>query len=166
MRAFFLLLLLLVAACRTRLPESDPREFYVGGGVSVEEAAGAVFLAGQRVSAKHPKFDLFIDGHIVRQWGDVDLGQIEVGALGILSPGHESHLYFRAGATWLRLVGDSDFIDEPGDYLGAYMGVGYQWDLTSRISCGPEFDIYLLGGEGSLGFEFLPRALFQFNVKF
>jgi len=94
-----LLLLMLAAACRTRLPESDPHEFFAGGGVSVEASPGAVLVAGQRVSAKHPKFDLFIDGHIVRQWGDGDLGQIEVGALGILSPGHASHLYFRAGAT-------------------------------------------------------------------
>jgi len=166
MRGFLLLLLLLVAACRTRLPEPDPHEFYAGAGVSLEKVPGAVFIAGQRASAKSPLFDIYIEGHILRQWGDADLGQLEVGAKQVLSPGYKSHLYFRYGATWLRLVGDSPTIREAGDYFGGYVGTGYEWDLTPRISCGPELDLYALGGEGPLGFEFLPRVLFQLNVKF
>lgn len=46
------------------------------------------------------------------------------------------------------------------------MGVGQQWKLTQRIWLGPELDLYALGGEGSLGCDFLPRVLFQLNVRF
>jgi hypothetical protein len=161
-----ILLLLLATACRTRLSEPEPRNFFAGVGVSAEDPPGLVLIAGQLVSDNNPKYDLFVEGHIVSQWGDGDLVQLEAGARHVLSPGHESHLYFRYGATWLRLVGDSEFLDEEGDYLGAYAGVGYEWDLTPRISVGPEIDLYGLWTEQDFNFDFLPRLVFQINVKF
>jgi hypothetical protein len=166
MRVLCALFLLSGAGCRTRLNEAEPHEFYVSTGVSAEAPPALQVMAGQRVAAMGPRFDWYVEAGVARQWGSDDLGQIQVGARQVLSPGHRSHAYFRYGATWVRVVGDSDLVDDPGDYLGFYVGAGYEWDLTPQISVGPELDLNALFGESSLGEAFLPRFLLQLRVRF
>ena len=76
--------------------------------------------------------------------------------------------YFRADGRPGEI--DFDFVDIPipGDYLGAYVGVGYEWDFgpCNRWSHGPE--LQLLGGwevsEGEFGFT--PTARWGLTYRF
>ena len=55
----------------------------------------------------------------------------------------------RAGITWLRAEGDPQFLDDPGDYGGVYLGGGLTWRIARSLSSGPELTLSALDSEGS-----------------
>ncbi len=75
--------------------------------------------------------------------GDGQLAMARIGVRVRFNPGACGHWTLRFGGTWFEAEGtpvDLDFaqIDYRGDYLGAYVGIGYEWDLGKRWSTGPE----------------------------
>lgn len=55
----------------------------------------------------------------------------------------------RAGITWLRADGDPEFLDDPGDYGGVYLGGGLAWRIARSLSSGPELTFSAVDSEGS-----------------
>jgi hypothetical protein len=66
----------------------------------------------------------------------------------------------------LRATGDPELLAVPGDYLGGYGGIAYEWDVTPQLTIGPEINVLLLEGEGSIGFEILPQLGFGILFNF
>lgn len=90
--------------------------------------------------------------------GDGVYGQIRGGAKALFSPRGRGHVTARAGAVWLRSTAANEFLDNtPGDYVGGYAGVGYEFDLNSRIRTGPELTVMGVARESSATFEFVPQ---------
>jgi hypothetical protein len=92
--------------------------------------------------------------------------QVQAGVKQITSPGHKSRWAFRYGATWFRIAGKPNLIDRPGDYFGAFGGVGYEWYLTPHLLLGPEATINIVNGEGSTNWDFLPQVSLNLLLDF
>jgi len=171
MRAMVFALLLLVA-CRARIQPERESEVYGAVGVVGLPSVGAHVTGGQYFSKRSPKYDFAFELRAGAQGGDdsatQDGGfyQVQAGVKQVTSPGHDRRLVFRYGITWFRANGDPSVLSEPGDYLGAYGGVGYEWRLGSRFWLGPEVTLNLVDGEGSRGTEFLPQAAVTLTFDF
>jgi len=159
-------------ACHTRIEKENDTELYGGLGVSALPSVGVTVIAGQYFYRRNPKFDLAFEMRATRQGGsdsatqDGKFFQIQAGVKQVLSPGHDRRLFFRYGATWMRATGNPDILDVAGDYLGAFAAVGYEWDLTERLTLSPEVSINALNGEGDIGFDLLPQAVVSLLFKF
>jgi hypothetical protein len=157
------LLALLVASCRSRIQPERESEVYGGIGIVGLPSVGGQLTGGQYFSKSCEKYDFAFELRAAVEGGDdsatQDGGfyQVQMGVKQILSPGHAEHLFFRYGLTWFRANGDPEIIDEPGDYFGAYGGVGYEWRLGKRWWIGPEALVNVAEGEGGLGGAFLPQ---------
>jgi hypothetical protein len=125
---------------------------------------GGSLTGGQYFTKSCEKWDFAFELRGAAQGGDdsatQDGGfyQVQMGVKQVGSPGHDAHLFFRYGLTWFRANGDPEFIDDPGDYFGAYGGVGYEWRIGERWWIGPEATVNFVDGEGGLGAEFLPQV--------
>ena len=164
-----LLLLLFFAACRSRVQTERSFEAFGGVGVAALPSVGAAVIAGQRFSERE-KFDLDFELRAIFQGGDDSATQsgkffqVQAGVKQTLNPGHRRRPFLRFGATWFRSTGNPDLIDQPGDYLGIYVGGGYEFDVSPRVTISPDVSLNLVNGEGSIGGEFLPS--FALNVLF
>ncbi len=163
MRQAFLLALLLVG-CRSRVEPERESELYGGLGVVGLPSVGGQLTAGQYFSKSWEKYDFAFELRGAVEGGDdsatQDGGfyQVQMGVKQATSPGYDRHLFFRYGLTWFRANGDPAMIDAPGDYFGAYGGVGYEWRLGERWWIGPEATLNVTDGEGGLGGEILPQV--------
>ena len=164
MRVAPLALILLAMACRSRVPAEHPRDVYAGLSLSALPDVGATLTGGQYFITTNPKFDFAFEMSATFQGGndsatqDGKFFQVQAGVRQVASPGHTSHLVFRYGFTWFRATGDPRILDLPGDYLGAYGGLGYEWDISPRWTVGPWVNLSLVDGEGSIGTEVLPQV--------
>lgn len=172
MRRALLLALLALAACRSRIQQERPSDVYAGVAVSGLPGVGAGITVGQLFSDRSDKYDFAFEMTGTWQTGEDSATQeghffqVQGGVKQTLSPGHREHLVFRYGLTWLRATGDPAIFDRAGDYLGVYGGAGYEWDLSPRFTIGPGLEVAILGGEGSLPVEILPRLTFGAIFKF
>ncbi|HEX5135648.1 MAG TPA: hypothetical protein VFY93_01660 [Planctomycetota bacterium] len=163
MRATVLLALLLVG-CRSRIEPDRESDVYASVGVAGVPSIGGQITGGQWFSKSSEKYDFAFELRAVVEGGDdsatQDGGfyQVQMGVKQVLSPGHDNRLFFRYGLQWFRAIGDPATIDDPGDYFGAYGGVGYEWRLGKRWWIGPEATLVIADGEGNLGTEFLPQV--------
>ncbi|MGQ0612553.1 MAG: hypothetical protein ACT4PV_02220 [Planctomycetaceae bacterium] len=169
---WILCVLAFAAACKSRIPADKPGEFHAGIGFLGVPAAGVSVTAGQTFSDRREFFDLAFELQAAFQFPEDSptrtgkWAQFQAGAKATLSPGHPRHVVLRAGGVWFRATGDPGILDTPGDYLGLYGGVGYEWDLTQRMTVGPEFKVLIVDGEGSLGIEVVPQFGLNWIVKF
>ena len=162
-----LALLLCLAACRSRIPREDARRAYVDVGVSALPGIGGSATLGQLFSDRKERFDFAFEMTSALQ--KVDEGkffQVQAGVKQTASPGHDSHLVLRYGLTWFRATGNPDFISLPGDYLGGYFGVGYEWDLGKNITVGPEARVVVASREGTFEVEVIPQLGIHFIFNF
>jgi hypothetical protein len=167
-----LLVALLLVGCRSRV--APPRESEVYGGVGVVglPSVGAQVTGGQYFSKGSDKYDFAFELRAAVQGGDDSPTQdggfyhLQAGVKQTTNPGHDRRLVFRYGLTWFRANGDPEVIDEPGDYLGAFAGAGYEWRLGERVWVGPEVTANWVNGEGSRGSDFLPQAGFSVYFDF
>jgi len=163
---------LFLFGCRTRIQPERESEVYGSVGVVGRPSVGAHVTGGQYFSKTSPKYDFAFELRAGAQGGDDSATQgggfyqVQAGVKQVTSPGRDHHLFFRYGITWLRANGDPNLFSEPGDYLGAYGGVGYEWRLGSRFWLGPEVTLNLVDGEGTKGTEFLPQAAVTLTFDF
>jgi hypothetical protein len=161
-----LLAALLLVGCRSRIQPERESEIYGGVGVVGLPSVGAQVTAGQYVSKSSPKYDFAFELRAAVEGGsdsptqDGGFYQVQAGLRQVTSPGHDRRWVFRYGLTWMRANGDPQVIDEPGDYLGAYGGVAYEWQVGRRVWVGPEVTLSVVDGEGSRGSEVLPQIGF------
>ena len=167
-----LLVALPLAACRSRIEPERESEIYGGLGVVGLPSIGGQLTGGQYFSKSSEKFDFAFELRGIAEGGDdsatQDGGfyQVQMGVKQVGSPGHDNHLFFRYGLTWFRANGDPELIDDPGDYFGAYGGVGYEWRLGERWWIGPEVTLNIAEGEAALGTELLPQVGFNVFLDF
>lgn len=98
---------------------------------------------------------------------DGNFAQLRGGIKAALNSGGFGHWVGRAGGTFLRNTGDIDGFAEQGDYLGIYLGVGYEFDLGPRITMGPEVAVTVVDKEGlsNIEFEILPQFLWHVLIN-
>ena len=156
--------LLLLGACASPL-----------GGEDIDLTVGASALPGYGVTTgiaqrmtttENARIDLEFDW--TRQKVDDDPDgtddswqQIQLGLLWKKDPLETRHWIARAGVAWLRAQGDPVYLDEPGDYGGVYLGLGYLWETSPHLSTGPDFTLLFVEGEGSQGGGLIPQIAWR-----
>jgi len=164
----------LVAGCCTRIPSTAPRDTYVGFAFSALPQVG-LEAGGGKVLARPARYDLsaevagafqFIDDTDLANDGNPGPGsytQLRAGLKHTFAPGHRRHLTARYGLVWFRATGQFPLIiDSPGDYLGVYAGIGFETDLTPRLTMGPEIRLLIVDGLDSQGVQAFPQ--FAWNL--
>ena len=171
MRWLPLLVLLAVFGCKSRVQSERDSDVYAGVGLSALPDLGGSITLGQYLWKRHPKSDFAFELRGTYQRGDDSatqsgkFAQVQAGVKQVTAPGHPRGWIFRYGATWFRATGDPNIVDIPGDYLGVYGSVGYEWVLSGgRWTIGPEFTVNVVNGEAQLPTEVLPQ--FTFNAFF
>ena len=99
--------------------------------------------------------------------GDVgdDLGQFRFG-LRFRRPGNDGPRWIgRFGGTWMRFQGDPVYLDDPRDYGGVYLGVGYEFPLGKRWITGPHVTVHFVASEGVGDSGAVPEAAWRFAFK-
>lgn len=143
---------------------------HVGGSFDVFSGLGGSIWMGWTLS-KNERYSTHVEvsyTHMDQYQefdGESNGGKLDVVRLGLLwrtDPCCDRHWTFRAGVAYFHASGqprdiDFDFVDIPeaGDYIGGYLGLGYEWDFAGgRWSHGPE--IQAMGGwevdSGEFGF--------------
>ena len=74
-----------------------------------------------------------------------------------LLPCGRLHPTGRLGLAWFRATEDTEFIPEAGDYVGVYAGLGLEYDLTDRITTGPEISLIAASKEGEFDPVYVPQ---------
>ncbi|MDF1700475.1 MAG: hypothetical protein P1V36_04885 [Planctomycetota bacterium] len=155
--------------CLERVPYG---EVYVGAAATLSPGLGGGLQFGQvftRSSLATWSFELMAGGQDTTEdlWFDEngEYAQIRGGVKATFQPCSCGHWTGRLGGTWLRSTASNEFMSTPGDYVGAYLGLGYEWDLGSRFATGPEFTLNAIAREGGDDFEVLPQLNWHFLVK-
>jgi len=178
MRASLLpLLLLLAPACQSARVAGYDRSWYAGGAFSAIPGVGLA-VGGGKVFHRAEMHDWSAEAQVVRHFlddkdladdGNADHGRLTAVRAGFkhtFSPGHKRHLTLRYGFQFYRASGFPGIVDDPGDYLGAYAGVGFETDLDRHWTMGPELSLALLEGQGSLPTEFVPTFFWHLFRNF
>jgi hypothetical protein len=169
-------------ACGGSVRAADPScgcrplgELYLDANATASPGLGGGIGLGQ-VVARTPRAVLSIEMGTVFQTledgtlfgeGEGDLALLYGGLKASFAPRSCHHLVLRGGATWFRSTADMRFVEAPGDYLGAYLGVGWEWDLGSRVTTGPEAAVSLVTREGgAVDLEWVPRLSWHVVWKF
>lgn len=172
----FLLAVLLLAACRSRVA-GYPRDWHVGGSFSAIPGVGLA-LEGGKVFARKDKFDWAAEAQVFRHFlddkdfaddGFADHGRVTAVRAGLkhsTNPGHKRHVTWRYGFQFYRATGEPGIIERAGDYYGGYMGIGFETDLSRRWTMGPEISVAFMQGEGDRQFEVVPTFFWHLFFNF
>ncbi|MHC4973347.1 MAG: hypothetical protein ACYTG3_13550 [Planctomycetota bacterium] len=176
LRLLLLALVVLQVGCKSRVP-GYPRNWY--GGVSFSAIPGVGLAAhGGKVLAQPDTYDWSGEAMIIRHFlDDTDFADDGFGASGRMTavragfkhgtnPGHKIRATYRYGFMYYRATGVPGIVDFPGNYWGAYGGVGFETELSRRWTMGPEFSLAFLEGEGNLGFEIVPTFYWHLIYNF
>jgi hypothetical protein len=157
--AFLLLPLTVLPACQTRVA-GYPRDWYAGGSFAAIPGVGLA-VEGGKVLARPDTFDWsgeaqfvwqFLDDKDLADDGHADHGEamaVRAGFKHSTNPGHKRHLTLRYGFEYYHATGEPGIVDAPGDYYGAYVGFGFETELSRHWTMGPEISAAVLGGEGT-----------------
>lgn len=156
--------------CLKRVPYG---ELYVGAAATLSPGIGGAFQFGQvfsRSSLATWSVEVMAGGQEVTEdlWFDEssgDFAQIRGGAKAVFQPCSRGHLTARAGLTWLRSTAMNEFLDSEGDHFGAYVGIGYEFDLGSRFTTGPELTLNGVAEEKTSDVEWIPQLNWHFILK-
>jgi hypothetical protein len=167
LRLLLLAAVVLPFGCKSRVP-GYPRNWYAGVSFSAIPGVGLAAHGG-KVLARPDTFDWSGEAMIIRHFlDDRDLADdghaassgrmtaVRAGFKHSTNPGRKVHATYRYGFMFYRASGIPGIVEAPGDYFGAYGGVGFETELSRRWTMGPEFSVAFLEGEGSLGFEVVP----------
>ena len=91
--------------------------------------------------------------------------QIRGGVKASFQPCGCGHWTARGGVAWLRSTAANEFLDETGDYIGVYLGGGYEWDIGRRFATGPELSVMLMSQEQEFDVQVVPQLSWHFIVK-
>jgi hypothetical protein len=153
--------------------KSPPGELYLSGLAAAGPNLGLGFGAGQvfardRRAAWSIEMDAVFEpfDDLLLTEGTGTFAQVRGGFKTSLCPAECRHPTFRMGMTWFRTTAEvSTLAASPGDYVGAYVGVGYEWDIGSNFSTGPELSASFVSRERDFEVEILPRLSWHFIWK-
>ena len=150
-RGFPVVALLLASACRSPLGGED---LDLSVAASAFPSAGASLGFAQRVGKVH---DWRVDAEVTLVHQELsdegprgDNWDQVFGGLRFTGP-RDARVQpaIRTGITWLRVEGETSFLDDPGDYGGVYLGGGLGWSVSPSLSTGPELTLSALDSEGN-----------------
>ena len=155
------------------VPRAPLGEIYAGLHLSALPGLGAGLTFGHvlaRTDAATYSFEMlatFQDASDALLFtGNGEYGQVRGGFKALFQPCCQGHLTARAGATWLRSTTTSDVLSGPGDYFGLYAGLGYELDLSPRLSTGPELTLFAVDEEkGSFKIDVIPQINWHLTLK-
>ena len=146
----------------------------IGAGVSGLPRVGGLISVSQRMhTAPWGRLDFELD--LVHQelktdesetgHRDDDFDQVRLGLRWRLEPVEPRTLVLRLGVAWMRIQGDFKYLDEPADYGGGYLGVGYEFPLGDHAVTGPDFSLLLMDAEGTGDSGFVPQLAWRILWK-
>lgn len=116
-------------------------------------AAGAGLSLAQRLVERGPRhldFELGVERQRLDDAGPRgDDWTRAWGGLRLAPSLPEAHLDGSAGVTWIRSEGSSSAVPVPGDYGGAFLSLGWTWELSSAWLTGPEITAMVVDAEGN-----------------
>lgn len=136
----------------------------IGGGFGM----GQVFARTDRIVWSFEAAATYqsVDEAAIFGEGSGEFARVSTGVKALFSPEACAHLALRAGSTWLRTTGPTEFVDLPADYFGVYASVGYEFDLGERFSTGPEAGVIVVNREGKGStIEALPLLAWRLTLK-
>jgi hypothetical protein len=102
--------------------------------------------------------DQFVDDKSFADDGNPEAGnwtQLDLGLLRLSLPEEERAWSVRFGVTGFEARGEPNLVDESGDYLGAYLGIGRFRRFGSGLALGPE--LTLVAATGPDPFALFPQ---------
>ena len=72
----------------------------------------------------------------------------------------------RAGALWFRAKGEPNIVDLPGDYLGLYIGFGFEQQVNEHLTMGPDLSLLLASLESSGDLDVVPQLAWRVTFGF
>ena len=119
-------------------------------GASVE--FGSVYKRGARfIWSGEMKFTWqFLDDEDFIDDGNPGAGnwwQAQGGIKLATNPRARRHWTFRGGGVWFYAEGEPNIVQEPGHYFGVYAGIGFEAEITSNFSTGPELQGLFVYGQ-------------------
>jgi hypothetical protein len=95
--------------------------------------------------------------------------QVRAGLKASFTPDSRAHLVGRFGATYYQITGegvDEEWIDiPPGDYVGLFGSVGYEWDVSCSFTTGPELGVSVVTEVEDFDVELVPFARWNFILR-
>jgi hypothetical protein len=149
----------------TAAPCLAPGEIYLGGVATFVPSFGGGFEVGQVFARDRTAvwsfemeatFQSLSAGDLFAE-GDGDFAQVRGGLKTTFCPRDWSHPVARLSATWFRETADTDFVRGPGDFVGMSLGFGWEWDLTTNVTTGPEISASIVTREQSGVYDVIPR---------
>lgn len=137
----------------------------IGGGTTI----GQVFARSNRIAWSFEAAATYQSVDEASFFGDGsgEFARVSTGVKALFAPESRTHLALRAGSTWFRTTGTNAFVDTAADYFGGYVSAGFEWDIGSRVSTGPELGVIVVNreGEGS-ELEAVPLVAWHLTFKF
>lgn len=136
----------------------------LGGGVTLGQVATR--RKGYEISFEMLATIQNLENDVLFSDGDGDYAQLRGGLKASLNPDGPCHWVGRAGLCWLRNTAEVDFLDDPGDYVGGYVSLGYEWDVGHRLRWGPELLLMAVAEESSSDIELVPQFVLHGQLRF
>ena len=154
LRALLLAASAIGAGCASpSAPRGDPwRGVDAGLGFSALPNAGLAGSVAKRVRRDATK-DWFAQLELTQQFFDYsdvtgdgnpaagDWTQVQAGLKLLYGPDEKRHWIARFGAVWFEARGEPNIVNHPGEYWGAYVGVGFETRITEHLLIGPELTV-------------------------
>jgi len=86
-----------------------------------------------------------------------DWWQVRAGAKVSYDPAARRHVTLRYGGVWLQANGEPNIIQTPGNYYGVYAAGGFETDVSSCLTVGPEIAIMAVTKENDLKIRTVPQ---------
>ena len=113
--------------------------------------------------------DQFLDDKSLADDGNPEAGnwtQLDLGLMCLSSSVDERAWSLRLGVVGFEARGDPNLVEEAGDYLGGYLGIGRFWSFGRGFAFGPELtlvaasgpDPFVLFPQLTWGFRWMPGA--------
>ncbi len=150
-------------------PCRAPGEAYASAAALLWPGLGGGVESGQRVH-RDRRLDLSfevlaglerLDDGVLGADGEGEGAYLRGSLKALLSPSSRSHWTARVGVGWFRNTAEVDGIDSAGDYVGACVGFGYEFDLTRCLRTGPEVGAWVVAREGTADVELLPQLTWR-----
>ncbi len=110
----------------------------------------------------------FLDDKIFADDGGPAAGdwyQFQLGVKIASDPDARRHWTVRWGGVWFKANGETNIVEESGNYVGAYLGFGFETDLSCNFTMGPELSgMFVFHEDGR--FEVVPQFNWHFIWKF
>jgi hypothetical protein len=136
----------------------------IGGGLGL----GQVFARGETLTWSAEllaTFQPLSDGLLAGE-GDGDFGQLRGSIKVVTAPDAKRHWTVRAGAVWMRNTAAVSLLPKPADHVGAFVGVGYEWDLGKHWTTGPELALMVVTPEDAIDVHVVPQFNWHLIYRF